>query len=157
MIIKNLIDEDFTNYKQCCMFIGFPRCSFKCEKECGVKMCQNSGLVQSPDIHISSEAIVNRYMSNPLSTAIVIGGLEPFDSYPQLLELVCEFRKCTDDTIILYTGYTKDEIFSLIDELSTFGNIIVKFGRYVPNQEKHYDDILGVYLASENQYSERIC
>jgi len=34
------------------------------------------------------------------------------------------------------------------------GNIIVKFGRYRPNQEKHYDKILGVFLASDNQYAK---
>ena len=33
MIIKQLIDEDFVNYKVPSMFIAFPRCTFKCEKE----------------------------------------------------------------------------------------------------------------------------
>ena len=35
-------------------------------------------------------------------------------------------------------------------------NIIIKFGRYIPNQEKHYDDVLGIELASDNQYAEVI-
>ena len=40
--------------------------------------------------------------------------------------------------------------------LSNYKNIIIKYGRYITNQEKHYDEVLGVYLASENQYAERI-
>ena len=50
----------------------------------------------------------------------------------------------------------RDEVIKYIKELSVYPNIIVKFGRYVSNQEKHYDDVLGVYLASNNQYAERI-
>jgi hypothetical protein len=34
------------------------------------------------------------------------------------------------------------------------GNIIVKFGRYRPNQEPHFDKVLGVELASDNQYAK---
>lgn len=40
--------------------------------------------------------------------------------------------------------------------LSEYKNIVVKFGRYIPGQEKHYDEVLGVYLASDNQYAEKI-
>ena len=157
MIIKNIIDEDFTNYKECSMFIGFPTCTFKCEKECGCKgMCQNSELVKAPNIEVSPEIIVKRYLSNPLSRAMVIGGLEPFDSYPQLLELLNEFRKYTEQEFIIYTGYTKDEIFPLLDDLNIYKNVIIKFGRFIPNQEKHYDEVLQIYLASDNQYAEKI-
>lgn len=28
--------------------------------------------------------------------------------------------------------------------------------RYIPNQEKHYDEVLGIYLASDNQYAEKL-
>ena len=34
--------EDFTNYKKPSMYIAFPSCTFKCEGECGQKICQNS-------------------------------------------------------------------------------------------------------------------
>ena len=37
MRIKFLVDEDFVNYKKPSMFIGFPSCTWKCEKECGQK------------------------------------------------------------------------------------------------------------------------
>ena len=35
--------------------------------------------------------------------------------------------------------------------------IIVKFGRFRPNQEKHFDEVLGIYLASNNQYGKEFC
>ena len=82
--------------------------------------------------------------------------MEPFDSWPDILELVTAFREKTDDDIVIYTGYKKEEIEDDIKKLSIFKNIIVKFGRFVPNQKPHYDEILGVELASNNQFAERI-
>jgi hypothetical protein len=40
--------------------------------------------------------------------------------------------------------------------LKNFDNIIIKYGRFIPNQEQHYDETLGVNLASNNQYAERL-
>ena len=31
--LVNLIDEDFSNYKEATMTIGFPFCTFKCGRE----------------------------------------------------------------------------------------------------------------------------
>ena len=71
-------------------------------------------------------------------------------------EFVQKLREYSNDDIVIYTGYNKDEVIEYVKELSIYPNIIVKFGRYIPNQEKHFDDVLGVYLASDNQYAERI-
>ena len=65
---------------------------------------------------------------------------------------------CTDD-LVIYTGYNKEEINP--DVLEYFkavpkGSVIIKWGRYIPNQESHFDKILGVSLASDNQYGEKI-
>lgn len=156
MNIKNLIDEDFANYKLCSMFIGFPSCTFKCEKECGICMCQNSDLVNYPTITIDYKAIVKRYINNHMSHAIVFGGLEPFDSYKDMIDLISEFRRQTQDDIVIYTGYKEEELYNELLYLSSFSNIIIKFGRFVPYQEKHYDEVLGVNLASANQYAVRL-
>lgn len=94
-------------------------------------------------------------MSNPLSSAVVIGGLEPFDQPDELVELIKCFRAKTNDPVVIYTGYTEDERKELVDVLSQFTNIIIKFGRFVPHQEPHYDEILGVKLASPNQYAKK--
>lgn len=156
MIIKQLIDEDFTNYKKPSMFIGFPNCSFKCEKECGEQVCQNGVLAQAQNIDISINDICKRYVNNDITKSIVCGGLEPFDSFEDLYKLVGILRLYTFDDIIIYSGYNKNEIIDKVNKLSEFCNIIIKFGRFKPNQEKHYDKVLGVYLASDNQYAERM-
>ena len=156
MIIKQLIDEDFTNYKKPSMFIGFPNCSFKCEKECGEQVCQNGVLAQAQNIDIQISDICKRYTSNIISKSLVCGGLEPFDSWEDLYKLVEVFRLYTLDDIIIYSGYNKNEIIDKVNILSEFSNITIKFGRFKPNQEKHYDKTLGIYLVSDNQYAERI-
>ena len=157
MRIKFLVDEDFVNYKKPSMFIGFPNCTWKCEKECGQTMCQNKELALSPNIEISCKTIVDRYMENPITKAVVMGGLEPFDSWEDLVNLLHEFRKHTQDFIIIYSGFYLSEINDKVEYLrQNYDNIIVKFGRFVPNQEPHYDEVLGIKLASSNQYAERI-
>ena len=155
--IRGLVDEDFVNYKKPAMFIAFPYCTFKCDTECGYSVCQNSSLVTNSEIiDIDEQKIVNRYIDNPITTSIVISGLEPFDSYQDLFILIKAFREKTLDDIIIYTGYNKNEIENSIEELKQFKNIFIKFGRFIPNQEKHYDEVLQVTLASPNQYGEKI-
>lgn len=169
MKIKNIVEEDFVNYFKPSMFILFNKCSFKCDREAGCSICQNSSLTNEPDIDISFIEIVNRYVKNPITKAIVFGGLEPFDSWQDMLRLITFFRDYTNDDIVIYTGYTEEELLDKLlymkktDEYLTtqgrppiYKNIIIKFGRFIPNQEKHYDEILGVELASPNQYARRI-
>lgn len=160
MKIKTLIDEDFTNYKKPSMFIGTTSCNWKCCKEqnLNIDICQNSALAQSKTIEIPNAKLVERYKSNLITQAIVIGGLEPFDQYDDMYKLLIEFRESnvTDD-IVIYTGYNKDEIDKYkLTALSYLENIIIKFGRYIPNSTKKYDCLLGVYLASKNQYAEKL-
>jgi hypothetical protein len=156
MIIKQLIDEDFTNYKKPSMFIGFPRCSWKCDKECGMQVCQNGALATAPDIVVNLDNLIKRYLQNRITTSLLCGGLEPFDSWEDLKNLIICFREKTDDDIVIYTGYLESEISEQISWLKQYKNIIVKFGRFIPNQNKHYDEVLGVNLASDNQYARRI-
>lgn len=156
MIIKQLCDEDFVNYKKASMMLSFPKCSFKCEKDCGRQVCQNGTLANSPNINVNIETLVNRYLKNSLTTALVCGGLEPFDSWEDLHTLVKSFREHTNDDIVIYTGYYKHEIEQQLSELKNYPNIIVKFGRFIPDKESHYDEVLGVNLASPNQHAERI-
>ena len=156
--IKELRDEDFTSYKKPSMVIGFPRCSWKCERECGMRVCQNGALAQVPDRTIGVKTIVCRYINNPITSAIIMAGLEPFDSEEDLQILITYLRVSTQDDIVIYTGYTKEEIQSreIYKYLLNAKNIVIKFGRFIPNQESHYDPILGIKLASDNQYAERI-
>ena len=155
--IRGLIEEDFVNYKKPSMYIAFPYCTFKCDTECGYSVCQNSSLIENTNIiNIDEQIIIDRYIKNPITHSIVISGLEPFDSFNELIILIKSFREKTLDDIVIYSGYNKEEITSYIEELKQFKNIVIKFGRFIPNQEKHYDEVLQVTLASPNQYGEKI-
>ena len=156
MLIKNLIDEDFVNYKKPSMFIGMPKCSFKCDKECGEPVCQNSELATAPEIEIDDDEIITRYLQNPITESIVIGGLEPFDTFNEIYSFIMDFRDKTKDDIVIYTGYYPEEIPSYLEKLSYFKNIIIKFGRFIPNKPHRFDEVLGVELASDNQWGEKL-
>ena len=160
MKIKQLIDEDFINYKKPSMVLAFPNCTFKCDKECGMKVCQNSPLAKAPTIEVDDYKIVDRYMSNPLTSAVVLQGLEPLDDMYQLRAFIKIFRDRTDDDIVIYTGYNIDESLSKILKGWIFKNklknIIIKFGRYIPDRSSKYDNVLGVVLASDNQFAIKI-
>lgn len=158
MITKGIVFEDFVNYKVPCMTIEMPHCNFKCDRECGKPVCQNGSLAHSPNVNYSIDKIIQSYIENPITRAVVFQGLEPFDSIEDLREFIFKFRLLysINDDIVIYTGYNKDEIEKYVIQLAHFSNIVIKFGRYVPNCESHYDEVLGVKLASPNQYAERI-
>lgn len=156
MLLKNLVDEDFVNYRKPSLFLIFPFCSFKCDKEYGTTICQNWPLAQAPNIEIAVETIIQRYLKNPITKAVVCGGLEPFDSWDDLKALIKEFRKHTIDDFCIYTGYNFEEIRDKVEYLKNYPNIIIKFGRYIPNSLSLYDEVLGIELASNNQYAEKI-
>ena len=160
MILKGIIDEDFVNYKKPAMVLEFPYCSFKCDKDCGRQVCQNSDLATAPAIKVNPVALAHRYVSNPITEAVVCQGLEPFDSSEDLLAFIPEIRcnYLNHDDIVIYTGYTKEELVDsdTLTKLKNYDNIIIKYGRFIPDQESRYDEVLGVNLASPNQYAERI-
>lgn len=153
MLLSGFVEENFTDYKYPTMTIGFPNCTFKCGE-----WCQNYCLKNSKRIEYPLIKLVDRYLKNDLTQGIVCAGLEPFDDFNALYALIDCFRARTEDVIIIYTGYNKDEIKLYVEELQKrFSNIIVKFGRFIPNCESHYDEVLGVELKSPNQYAEYIC
>ena len=156
MILKGIIDTDHVNYKKLSMTIMFPYCNFKCDRECRLIVCQNNPLINDPDIEVDYDYIIRRYLDNPMSEAVVCQGLEPMDSFNDLINFVRLFREKSEDDIVIYTGYYKEEIKDYIDQLKQYKNIIVKFGRYIPGQQTHKDEVLGVNLASDNQYTEKI-
>lgn len=158
MRLKFLMDEDFINYKKPSMFIGFPSCSFKCCKEGGfpIEVCQNNALTKAPNIEVSVNSLIERYMNNSLTQAVVCGGMEPFDSWEDLQCFIMNFRYWSNDDVVIFTGYNKEEIQDKIEWLKLYGPIIIKFGRFIPNQQPHYDEVLGIKLASDNQYAEVI-
>ncbi len=158
MIIKQIIEEDFINYKKPSMFIAFPNCSWKCDIESGKQVCQNGALAKTPNIKISVDEVICKYIDNPITSAIVIGGLEPFDDFEQLKTFVeaLRIKHKNNDDVVIYTGYYPEEIQEFTRTLKSYKNIIVKFGRFIPNRMNVYDEILGVTLVSENQFAVKI-
>ena len=175
MKIKGLIDECFNDYKKPSMYIAFPTCTFKCDDLNDCKICQNSELVHSPDIEIKKEEIIERYINNPITSAIVFSGLEPFDSILDVVAFITCLREeyhCNDD-IVIYTGYTEEELkdgrystnyqktnnktlADLYTYICHYPNIIIKFGRFVINEQPHFDEVLGIKLNSLNQYARKV-
>ena len=158
MKLKGIIDADFTNYKEPVLTLEFPTCNFKCDKLNNCQVCQNSSLATEPNIEISFAKIWELYNQNPLTKGFCCQGLEPFDSQDDLLKLIRFIRnikKC-NDVIIIYTGYTRDESTIMLYHLKGYDNIIIKWGRYILGDKPHYDEVLGVELASDNQYAELI-
>lgn len=152
MILKGIIDEDFVNYKLPSMVLMFPKCSFKCGN-----VCQNISLADEDEVNISALSLAERYIKNPITKAVVCQGLEPFDTFEHLLLFITVFRDFSNDDIVIYTGYTEQEVIqnNWLNPLKKAGNIVIKYGRYIPGDQPHLDDVLGVKLASDNQYAVR--
>lgn len=159
MRVKAVVNERFQDYRKPSLFVATAMCDWKCCMEAGRKpaMCQNSAIAKLPTVEISEDEIFLRYISDPITQAIVIGGLEPLLQQDEVLSLIQYFREhgCHDD-IIIYTGYYRHEVLPFIDNVAKFENIIMKFGRFIPYRNKRFDTVLGVELASDNQYAERI-
>lgn len=150
MKLKGLNEYDICNYSQPAMFLIFPYCTFKCDIECGRPICQNSALAREPVIEIDTIKLIHRYLENPLTHAVVCGGLEPFDSKEELYTFISLFRGFSKDPVIIYTGYTEEELTAEIMTIQKFDNIIIKFGRFIPDALHIFDTVLGVELASNN-------
>ncbi len=158
MLLKGIVDEDFVNYRVPSMFISTNTCTFKCDMENGSPICQNSGLAKMESINIDIDAIIQRYLKNDITKAIVFGGLEPFDQLIDVYDFIFKLRNDYEckDPVVIYTGYNKEEIENRVSVLAPLGNIVIKYGRYKTGDCPHFDPILGVKLASNNQYSEVI-
>ena len=78
--------------------------------------------------------------------------------FKEMFDVIKYFRdQGCNDMFVIYTGYYPYEITEELNKLSqNFNNIIIKFGRYMPNHKNRYDDVLGITLVSDNQYARRI-
>lgn len=159
MKVKAIVDEIFQDYKKASMFIATCNCDWKCCIDGGFdkSICQNSSITKQKSIEVPIDEIFSRYVQNFITSAVVIGGLEPFLQVNEVINLIKYFRdKGINDEFVIYTGYYKNEISQHIKDIKQYNNIIIKFGRFIPNHKPHYDEVLGVELASDNQYAERI-
>ena len=159
---KGCVIEDFNNYKKPSLYLSNSICNgFKCNLEDKNNICQNSELVKTPTKFLSLNFLINQYLKNPITKSIVFSGLENFDEFNQMYYFIKILREeyFCDDEIIIYTGFKKEEVIDkveLLKEFSKDGSIIIKYGRYNSKGKARYDEILGIALASDNQYAERI-
>ena len=159
MKVKDILPEDFVNYKLPSMFITTWFCDWKCCNELGldVGVCQNAPLAQFKNKEIDNQIIYEQFAKNPITKAVVIGGLEPMIQINEVIDLINLFRTNGENCpFVIYTGYYPNEIPKPLDEIKKYSNIIIKFGRFIPNQDSHYDEVLGINLASNNQYAQQI-
>lgn len=159
MRLRGFVEEDFLQYKKPVMYLGTCFCDWKCCTELGLSpsICQNEEYAKGPVMEVNDKTIYNRYTNNPITHAVVIGGLEPMLQFDEVYNLIKLFRdNGCDDDFVIYTGYYPDEIGDKIMELQKFPNVVIKFGRYIPNQKNRYDEILGITLASDNQFAKKI-
>ncbi len=163
MRVRKLLTERFQDYKVPSMYLAACFCDWKC---CPDKpyICQNNPIANLPVTDIPDDEILDTYLSDPITEAIVIAGLEPLLQIREVCNLIRRaVERGVKTTFVIYTGYTVCEVWRIgfFDELKTTGygngvDVVVKYGRYVPNQKPHFDETLGVELASDNQYAEVI-
>ena len=159
MKAKNIVIEDFINYKLPSLFIVSSECDFKCCKESGldISVCQNSSISALPTKTFSNEFIYDQFIKNNITKAIVIGGLEPMLQIDEIIQLISYFHNNdVYNDFVIYTGYYPNEIQEELDKLCQCSDVIVKFGRYIPNRPSCFDRVLGITLASNNQFALRI-
>lgn len=158
--MRGVVAEDFCNYKLPSMFISTAFCDWKCCTEQGVDIgvCQNAPLATQEIMDAPVEVLYNLYHNNDITKAVVLGGLEPILQADEILDLIRYFRlKGENCPFVIYTGYYPDEIQSdIMEELRALGNVIVKFGRYIQDSNPRYDSVLGITLASENQFAREL-
>ena len=157
--IYGLIDNDFVNNKITTFNImAGVSCTFKCCKN-DHSICQNCELTNNPIINCSIDDLIDRYLNQNIAHCITLQGLECLDNLKQVTWFIYKFRKVSNDPIFIWTGYTEEEcedFIYLIKNILCLENIYIKFGRYIPNHKPHRDEILGIDLASDNQYAKKI-
>ena len=163
MRVRKLLTERFQDYKVPSMYLAACFCDWKC---CPDKpyVCQNNPVANLPVTDIPDDEILDTYLSDPITEAIVIAGLEPLLQAREVCNLIRRAaERAIRTTFVIYTGYTVCEArdIGFFDELKATGygkdvQVIIKYGRYVPDQQPHFDEVLGVDLVSDNQYAEII-
>ena len=111
----------------------------------------------APQGVIPDSVIYQHFANNPITKAVVIGGMEPFLQIDEVETLIKLFRSNGDiSPIVIYTGYYPNEIQPKLDRLKKYKNIIIKFGRFIPDKANRYDDVLGITLSSDNQFAMQL-
>lgn len=163
MILIDVKTDNITDYKKTSLLIAFPYCTGKC------KGCQNEHLrLSNTAISVSAKNIAKLYDNVQSNKAIVMAGLEPFDSFADVLDIISTVGKHSKRScdFVVYTGYNEQEYKKRFEKklVQMFkedympyhkdGCLIVKIGRYDnEDREAWYNNTLGVDLINKSQFT----
>lgn len=105
MRVKGIVAEDFVNYKFPAMFINTSLCDFKCcrEQHLDIGICQNAPLAKAPTQDVPDTVLYEKFSANPITKAVVIGGMEPFLQIDEVESLLSLFREKGDTPLLSST------------------------------------------------------
>lgn len=153
--VKDVV-EVFQDYKKSAVLFSMCYCDWKCCKEAGVDVCQNLPLAKQEIIGMSFSYALS-FVNKSMTDAIIFGGLEPLLQAEEVIHLIHYFREHgVQKDIVVFTGYYIEEIDKDVLESLTQCHVILKCGRFIPNRPSKFDDVLGVTLASDNQYGVQL-
>ena len=105
--LKGVIMEDFVNYAKPSIFLITCQCDWKCchEANIPISICQNEPIIRQPTKEFLISSVYKAYIENEITKAIVVGGLEPFMQFNEILSLLKYFREnnCWDDFVISFS------------------------------------------------------
>lgn len=147
--VRSLVDEDTGHYKETSFFIETSLAPLSLDEGFNFSM---------KVARLLSWNLISHYMDNPLMTAIVFKGDEPFQQYEGIfhfIKLLREDRFCMD-TVVIYSDLSRADIHEEVERLKIFPNIIVKFEPHIREYPPYFDNLLGATLSSDNQYALKI-
>lgn len=155
--LKDIV-EVFQDYKKSALLLCCISCDWKCCIEAGidVSVCQNHNIIKQREVYLPFDVILNK-VNLSITDSIIFGGLEPLLQSDEVCGLIEYLREQgVKKDILVYTGYYIEEIDKEVIKRLKNCHVILKCGRYIPNKPKKFDKILGITLASDNQYSVQL-
>lgn len=155
--LKDVV-EVFQDYKKSALLLCCVSCDWKCCREAGIsnEVCQNHRIASQREVTIPFDSVLNK-VSRSFTDAIIFGGLEPLLQIEEVCGLIEYLREHNvKKDILIYTGYYLEEIDKSVIERLKKHHVIFKCGRYIPNRPQKFDKILGITLASDNQYGVQL-
>lgn len=146
--------EVFQDYKKSALLFSTCYCDWKCctELNIDISVCQNSKISMQREVNLPFHRILDM-VRNSITDAVIFGGLEPFLQADELVQCIQYLRNNgVKKDIVIYTGYYIEEISTETLLFLSLNQVILKCGRYIPNRSSKYDEVLGITLASDNQY-----
>ena len=144
--------EVFQDYKRSAVMFSAISCDWKCCKEAGRDVCQNMKLTKGEIVVLSFDRAL-KMVKDSITDAVLFAGLEPLLQADELVQFIEYLRqKGISKPIVIYTGYYPEEINQETLLRLAKCQVVMKFGRYIPDRPSRFDEILGITLASDNQF-----